>query len=342
METWVVFDLLLRGGAVWILFACGVLFSTNPSNDRKSLSVSVLCGVLIAYLLVSSPALLLPGWLVWLLVLLAGTAPICVYWASVEIFLDAVDIAPWQLVAGGLIVLGAWFSSVIPFAGLVRGALVIALFCHLLYLIIASAEGDLVEERRKFRRWFLFLVTCLVLLITTLEILDVDDDLSHEFFTLHAAAFLFMSLIFLVWSVRVTSDVWVKRPHLPLRESVHSPADIALAKKAQAALEGGIWREEGLTIGTLANRLGAKEHNVRRAINGVLGYRNFPAFVNGYRVDEAKRMLGDLEMMDRAILTVAYDVGFASLGPFNRAFRQITGLSPSEYRRSKIDTEINQ
>jgi AraC-like DNA-binding protein len=37
------------------------------------------------------------------------------------------------------------------------------------------------------------------------------------------------------------------------------------------------------------------------------------------------------------ILTVALDAGFGSIGPFNRAFKAHTGLTPSEYRRSRFD-----
>jgi AraC-like DNA-binding protein len=37
--------------------------------------------------------------------------------------------------------------------------------------------------------------------------------------------------------------------------------------------------------------------------------------------------------MNVTVLEIAYDVGFASIGPFNRAFRAATGHSPTEYRR---------
>jgi AraC-like DNA-binding protein len=33
------------------------------------------------------------------------------------------------------------------------------------------------------------------------------------------------------------------------------------------------------------------------------------------------------------VLTIAMDSGFQSLGPFNRAFKADTGLTPTEYRR---------
>jgi AraC-like DNA-binding protein len=36
------------------------------------------------------------------------------------------------------------------------------------------------------------------------------------------------------------------------------------------------------------------------------------------------------------VASIAFDLGFGSLGPFNRAFRDETGLTPTEYRRQKM------
>jgi len=38
----------------------------------------------------------------------------------------------------------------------------------------------------------------------------------------------------------------------------------------------------------------------------------------------------------RCELTIAMDLGYGSLGPFNRAFKTITGLTPSEFRRNSV------
>jgi AraC-like DNA-binding protein len=73
-------------------------------------------------------------------------------------------------------------------------------------------------------------------------------------------------------------------------------------------------------------------------INGGLGHRNFNAFLNGYRIAEAKAALADPAQADVPVLTIAMDAGFNSLGPFNRAFKSETGLTPSEYRRGALRT----
>ena len=97
-----------------------------------------------------------------------------------------------------------------------------------------------------------------------------------------------------------------------------------------------IYRQEGLTITTLAAKLYLPEHRLRQVINEGLGHRNFNAFLNRYRIDEAKAALSDLSQRDVPVLTIAMDAGFQSIGPFNRAFKADTGLTPTEFRRHAL------
>jgi AraC-like DNA-binding protein len=75
---------------------------------------------------------------------------------------------------------------------------------------------------------------------------------------------------------------------------------------------------------------------LRRIINQQLGYRNFNAFLNDLRTAEACRMLEDPAQERLPIFNLALDLGYGSLGPFNRAFRARTGQSPTEYRRARL------
>ena len=97
-----------------------------------------------------------------------------------------------------------------------------------------------------------------------------------------------------------------------------------------------VWKEEGLTIAGLALRANVPESQLRRLINDCLGYRNFPSYVNAHRIAAAKSRLSDPNEARVSISAIAYDIGFASLGPFNRAFREETGVAPSEWRRSAL------
>jgi AraC-like DNA-binding protein len=48
---------------------------------------------------------------------------------------------------------------------------------------------------------------------------------------------------------------------------------------------------------------------------------------------EAKAARSDASQTDVPVLTIAMDAGFQSIGPFNRAFKADTGLTPTEFRR---------
>ena len=94
-----------------------------------------------------------------------------------------------------------------------------------------------------------------------------------------------------------------------------------------------LYREPSQSVGSLANRMGLPEHKLRRLINHGLGHRNFSAFLNTYRLADARRWLADPAQRDTPILTIAMDAGFQSIGPFYRAFKAETGVTPSEFRR---------
>ncbi|MEW8396132.1 MAG: helix-turn-helix transcriptional regulator, partial [Candidatus Thiodiazotropha sp.] len=97
-------------------------------------------------------------------------------------------------------------------------------------------------------------------------------------------------------------------------------------------VEERLFREEGLTIGRLAERMGMKEYLLRRMINGLLGYRNYNQFLNRYRIEEAAKLLLAPETRHLPVLTIALDVGYRSLTVFNKAFKEIMEMTPTEFR----------
>jgi AraC-like DNA-binding protein len=89
------------------------------------------------------------------------------------------------------------------------------------------------------------------------------------------------------------------------------------------------YRREDLSIATLASLLSVPEYQR-------LGHRNFNAFVNGFRLAEAMAALADSSKRELPVLTIALSAGFQSIGPFNRAFKAATGLTPTEFRKQKL------
>ena len=104
--------------------------------------------------------------------------------------------------------------------------------------------------------------------------------------------------------------------------------------------EGFMYREAGLTIAVLAKRLQVPEYRLRAFIHKQLGFRNFNAMLHKYRIAEAAEALSEPSRRDTSILTIALSVGYQSITPFNNAFRETMGVTPSEFRRRAIEDSV--
>jgi AraC-like DNA-binding protein len=239
------------------------------------------------------------------------------------------------------------------------------LFCALaLWPLLGSWRGDLVEGRPALRRRLLAAVMVYSVVSTVLPWLPAGGMPPAWAGALDAAVLMGIAVA-VSWPLLglrpsslwpATQQVAADRPAsaatLPGSEAAPSdpasepapsaaadPAadpgrdDVALAKLDRAMREGRAYRREGLTIGALAADLGLPEYRLRRAINRQLGHRNFNTYLNGLRIAEAKAALADPSRADHPVLGIAIDAGFQSLGPFNRAFKAETGLTPTEFRR---------
>jgi AraC-like DNA-binding protein len=105
------------------------------------------------------------------------------------------------------------------------------------------------------------------------------------------------------------------------------------AKLIRALTEDRIYRDEELTLRTLAGALDVSPHQLSWIINEELRV-SFPTLVNGYRVEEVKSRLADPSFDGSSILQTALEAGFNTKAAFNRAFKRHTGMTPSEYRKS--------
>ncbi|MFZ6653605.1 helix-turn-helix domain-containing protein [Undibacterium sp. TJN19] len=123
-------------------------------------------------------------------------------------------------------------------------------------------------------------------------------------------------------------------PDSPEQASQTDSADDSLAQALQQLMKDQrAYRSEDLSLASLATRLQVPEYRLRRLINQRLGHRNFNAYINGFRLDEACAALRDPARRELPVLSIALESGFQSIGPFNRAFKAATGLTPSEFRK---------
>lgn len=85
---------------------------------------------------------------------------------------------------------------------------------------------------------------------------------------------------------------------------------------------------EQITLDSVAERLHLSKYYVSHLINRKLG-QNFNEYINNLRINEACALLRET---DKKIAEISEEVGFGTIRSFNRSFKQITDLSPAEYR----------
>jgi AraC-like DNA-binding protein len=83
-----------------------------------------------------------------------------------------------------------------------------------------------------------------------------------------------------------------------------------------------------LLAGDVAADLGMSESRFSRFFRRATG-NTFTDFVNLVRVNRACQLLMET---DRQVTRICYDVGFHNVANFNRRFRDIKGMTPSEFR----------
>jgi AraC-like DNA-binding protein len=206
---------------------------------------------------------------------------------------------------------------------------------------IASWSSDLVEGRRRVR---IFIVSAAALyggLNAVLQISLSGSDAAEIANTVNSAALAAVVAAISIAMMRVDgADLFPVAPEVRAEASeaavIDSSADQKLVDTLMRLMgDERIYRHDNVTIGTLATKLAIPEYRLRRLINQRLGYRNFNVFLNEHRIAEAKAALADPSQAEVPVITIAMDAGFQSLGPFNRAFKATTGVTPTEYRRLK-------
>jgi AraC family transcriptional regulator len=91
-----------------------------------------------------------------------------------------------------------------------------------------------------------------------------------------------------------------------------------------------------LSVGDMADIAALSPFHVIRVFRQITGYTP-AAMQTALRVQAAKRLM---VMDDASVTDACYEVGFNSLGSFSQRFKELSGVSPSEYRRSHHRVEL--
>lgn len=338
-------DTLIRGIIIGICLLLAVCWLSRHSSLASSLGALFVSGVA-CYVLVSAPFIAwFPLTLIIVLHSIAIFNAVFFWWFVLALFFDDFR---WQfmywlpfLALLATLPFRTWDSSQTQplWTMLIHQTVVIVLLSHALVLAVRDYAGDLVVARRRFRVALATLIPAIGLAIVLVEIGFLGLAITPHLLLLQAFTILVLAILFSLWALQPRTDLFAIEESASITtaatKSLPVPDQIELQRLSDL-MNNGAYREPGLTVGNLAKQLELPEHRLRKLINEQLGYRNFNAYLNHYRIEAAKILLADPNSARQQIIQIAYAVGFNSIGPFNRAFRLATHLTPTEYRRQAL------
>ena len=333
-------ELALRSGTVALLLLTGIVIV----RDRRHRESGPYGGLLALSVAADSIVFVAGASWLWPLQLVAmGTPAMLWIWAG-AVFDDYRPswraVVAWAVLpAIGAFGLYAWR----PWVGAAENALALLFILLAAWRIVAGLRGDLVERRRRLRPLLAVLAVLYAGGIVLMNMLGSAQPTGASSRIVEAAVLAGLAAAFALLTLRADRSLagpLAVEARRPSPDEVAEPSaavddqeDALLARLRQLMEEEKVYRQEGFGVAALVAALNVPEYRLRRLINQRLGHRNFSSFVNGYRLAEATAALADPAQADVPILTIALDAGFQSIGPFNRAFKAHTGMTPTAYRK---------
>ena len=107
----------------------------------------------------------------------------------------------------------------------------------------------------------------------------------------------------------------------------------------QAVEVDQLYLDADLSLAKLSNYTGLGQKQISAILNQHL-HSNFNEFVNRYRVRAMEVRIRSEDFTQLSIAGIATECGFKSVATFQRCFKQVTGLTPSQYRRNSAQIQI--
>jgi AraC-like DNA-binding protein len=325
------------------IVACLVLLWRDGRDERYAPYLAAFLGSVACYLhsagLVAEP----PPHAPWVHVVVAGRGALTpIYWLLGQaLFDDDFRLRPvhalafiGQMAAHELAFLAVDGVVFLPWLGPLNRKLFVALavvgasafVADVMQRVLRQADDDLVESRLRLRYVYLRVTAGYIMLAIVVNGASFALGAFQIWPLLDAMAIYGLVLGFSVTQMRLDLGKAANRvaPEIP---------DGLEARLRELMEKEQFFRTAGLTIGRLAERLGQPEHKLRALINSQWGFKNFSAFLNTLRIREAERALRDPTQDHLTVSEIAFALGYQSLGPFNRAFKELKGQTPTEFRK---------
>lgn len=186
--------------------------------------------------------------------------------------------------------------------------------------------------RPLFTYWYhALIVTCLIIFVKIHFERDLGDYIIGSYFAIliYFAGFLALTRQFAHRSDN-NEDTSI-RPKYEKSSLTEDKKNEILSKITVLLEEKKYFTRNTISLSDTAKEINEPSHHVSQVINEKLN-KNFFDLLSSYRIEEAKKLLRSATEMKYTIEEIAEKVGYNSKAAFNKAFKNITGQTPSEYR----------
>lgn len=345
-------EIILRTAAILVLLSLAGLMLASRRRDHTSWLGALCAAAVAAFVLTSGAgAGTWLGWWIYPLTALCVAKAVFFWLFTRGLFADEFHIRPAHgATVGATMIYGTWQQLLFDERarhGLAYSWETVAAagfeLLVLVFVLLALTEAhrglatDLVERRRRMRIVFVAAGCAFLAAAAVVQLYNFVLQTQTPPLVIIANLVLITTAgVAAIWNlVQIRSASWLEPDHPCTTADGLEPAERRVLRSLGELFERQhAYREEGLTIGVLAQRLGTREQVLRRVINRGLGYRNFNDFLHAYRIREACERLRRPEDARLPVLSIALGVGYGSIGPFNRAFKARIGMTPTRFRQN--------
>lgn len=345
-------DIVLRTIAVMVAVLLAMLLFSTGRRRPAALPGALFCLAIAAFFITSAPGADFLGPWRYPLTALCVTKAAWFWLFARGLFNDDVHIGRADLaIVVAVAVVGTWQQTIFlaDFRGDTETALdsvlgfgfegiLLSLVLLGLYEAWRGMAADLVERRRQLRLGFMIATGIYLTMTLGVQSYNLLLDVSTPLLATRANMMLVAAgcLVATWFLLQLRSESWLD-PALTNSTIALNRLETTVLSNLEQKLEADqVFLQEGLTIGELAENLGTGEHVLRRVINRGMGYRNFNDFLHAFRIRAACEQLARPEQARLPVLSIAMDVGYGSVGAFNRAFKARIGMTPTDYRRNTV------
>ena len=167
------------------------------------------------------------------------------------------------------------------------------------------------------------------LLFASTPVLTDEGDLVFAWWLLAVVAVLFLAALgYRIYKRYSNNSIGKHNPDAPNTIATAQPPSL-LPQITQLMEERQLFLRSDLKLSDVAGELGASRSAVTNSIRTACGC-TFPNFVNTYRVDYVKKLM--LSNPESKICSLYLEAGFANETSFFRTFKELTGMTPTEWR----------